>query len=60
MNILAFLSMLILVITILTLIFGVIAYFLYKKREANKKNANKEMLYDEVLSEVGGDYVFFE
>jgi heme/copper-type cytochrome/quinol oxidase subunit 2 len=60
MNILAFLSMLILVITILTLIFGVIAYFLYKKREGSKKNVNKEMLYDEVLSEVGGDYVFFE
>jgi heme/copper-type cytochrome/quinol oxidase subunit 2 len=52
--------MLILVITILTLIFGVIAYFLYKKREASKKNVNKEMLYDEILSEVGGDYVFFE
>jgi heme/copper-type cytochrome/quinol oxidase subunit 2 len=60
MNILAFLSMLVLIITILTLVFGVIAYFLYKKREASKKKVNKEKLYEEILDEVGGDYVFFE
>ncbi|GAX87783.1 conserved hypothetical protein [Lebetimonas natsushimae] len=60
MNLLAFLSMLILVITILTLVFGVLAYFLYKKREASKKNINKKKLYEEILDEIGGEYVFFE
>ena len=36
MNVLGFLSVLILVITIITLVFGVIAYFLYKAREKTK------------------------
>jgi len=60
MNLLAFLSMLILIITILTLIFGVITYFLYKTREKMKKSAAKELLYEEVRESVGGKYVFFE
>jgi len=60
MNLLAFLSMLILIITILTLIFGVITYFLYKTREKMKKNISKEILYEEVLESVGDKYIFFE
>jgi heme/copper-type cytochrome/quinol oxidase subunit 2 len=57
MNVLAFLSMLILVITFITLVFGVIAYFLYKTREKNKP---KHKTYEEVVNESNSDYVFFE
>ena len=57
MNILAFLSILILVITFLTLIFGVLAYFLYKRREKNKP---KETTYEETLKEIGDEYIYFE
>jgi len=57
MNILAFLSVLILVITFITLIFGIIAYFLYKTREKNKP---KELSYEDILKETGDEYVYFE
>jgi heme/copper-type cytochrome/quinol oxidase subunit 2 len=57
MNILAFLSVLILVITFITLVFGVIAYFLYKSREKNKP---KKKTYEEALDESNSNYVFFE
>jgi len=60
MNILGFLSVLILVITIITLVFGVIAYFLYKAREKKKKNISKKVSYEEILKELGGEYVYFE
>ena len=52
--------MLILIITIITLVFGVITYFLYKTRESSKKTISKEVIYEEVLGNVGGKYVFFE
>jgi len=57
MNVLAFLSVLILVITFITLIFGIIAYFLYKSRERNKP---KHSSYEEVLKEMGDEYIYFE
>ncbi len=57
MNILAFLSILILIITFITLIFGVIAYFLYKTREKNKP---KNLTYEEILKESGNEYIYFE
>jgi heme/copper-type cytochrome/quinol oxidase subunit 2 len=57
MNILAFLSVLILVITFITLIFGIIAYFLYKTRERKKP---KELTYEEILKETGDEYLYFE
>jgi len=60
MNILGFLSVLILVITIITLVFGVIAYFLYKTREKKKKQISKEISYEEILKELGDEYVYFE
>jgi len=60
MNILAFLSMLILVITIITLVFGLLAYFFYKVRERQKKDMNKELIYEDVLNELDSKYVFFE
>ncbi|WP_457559870.1 hypothetical protein [Caminibacter sp.] len=57
MNVLAFLSMLILIITFITLIFGIIAYFLYKSRQKNKP---KNLTYEEILKESGDDYLYFE
>ncbi len=57
MNILAFLSVLILVITFITLIFGIIAYFLYKTREKNKP---KYSSYEEILKDMGDEYIYFE
>jgi len=57
MNVLAFLSVLILVITFITLIFGIIAYFLYKTREKNKPKLSS---YEEVLKEMGDEYIYFE
>ena len=59
MNLLGFLSALILVITIITVVFGLIAYFLYKARE-RKKQRLMELTYEEVLMKEGGKYVFFE
>ena len=56
MNLIAFLSFSILIITILTLVFGVIAYFLYKARE-NKKSA-KTANYKEMTEELGTEYIF--
>ena len=60
MNLLAFLALLILIITIITLVFGVIAYFLYKTRERQKKYKTKNLIYEDVLNEIGGNYIFFE
>ena len=60
MNLLAFLALLILIITVITLVFGIIAYFLYKTREKQKKRITKKYVYEDVLNEVGGNYIFFE
>ncbi|GAB6074067.1 hypothetical protein [Nautilia lithotrophica] len=60
MNILSFLAMMILIITIITLVFGLIAYFLYKSRESHKKKYDKKLHYEEVLNETGDKYIFFE
>lgn len=57
MNLLSFLSFLILAITILTMVFGVIAYFLYKARE--KKKDTDSITYEKVLEEQEGDFIFF-
>ncbi len=57
MNLLSFMSFLILGITIMTMIFGVIAYFLYKARE--RKQSKKEQSYEEVLEESGEAFLFF-
>jgi len=61
LNVLAFLAMLILVITIITLVFGLISYFMYKIREKQrKKSSQKEIVYEDILKELGTDYVYFE
>jgi len=57
MNLLSFLSMLILAITLLTMVFGVIAYFLYKARE--KKKSVDSITYDQALEEENRDLLFF-
>ncbi len=58
MNVLSFMSFLVLGITILTMIFGVIAYFLYKARE--RKQKRDEVTYEDVLDSEGEAYLFFE
>jgi len=57
MNILAFLSIIILVITFITLIFGILAYFLYKSRE---KKLKENSSYEEVLKAEKDEYIYFE
>jgi len=57
MNLLSFLSFLILAITLLTMVFGVIAYFLYKAREKKKESA--ELTYEKILKEEGRDLLYF-
>jgi len=53
--------MLILVITIITLVFGLISYFMYKMREKQKKKSTqKELLYEDILQELKTKYVYFE
>ncbi|MGB0465994.1 MAG: hypothetical protein ACPGF7_00515 [Pontibacterium sp.] len=59
MDLIAFMSMIILVITILTLVFGVIAYFLYKIREQRNKQKDA-VTYEGKLDELGTEYIFFE
>jgi len=58
MNLLSFLSMLILAITLLTMVFGVIAYFLYKARE--KKKSVVDLTYDQALEKEGAGMLFFQ
>ncbi|WP_041353948.1 hypothetical protein [Nitratiruptor sp. SB155-2] len=60
MNLVGFLSMLILIISIITISFGIIAYFLYKAREKKRNLAQKRLTYDEVLNNEQSTYIFFE
>jgi heme/copper-type cytochrome/quinol oxidase subunit 2 len=57
MNLLSFLSFLILGITLLTMVFGVVAYFLYKARE--RKKGATEITYEEALEAEGTEMLFF-
>jgi len=57
MNLLSFLSFLILAITLLTMVFGVIAYFLYKARE--KKKGGADITYEEALEHEESELIFF-
>ncbi|WP_027856089.1 hypothetical protein [Marinobacterium jannaschii] len=59
MQIAEYMSLIILAITIMTLMFGVVAYFLYKVREKRKKS-RKTVSYEQILEEMGTDYIFFE
>ncbi len=60
MNFIAFLSFAVLVIIILTLIFGMGAYFLYKIRERQRRKGSDVITYEEYLEENGRVYMFFD
>jgi len=47
-----------LIITILTLVFGVLAYFMYKIRESKKKVKQSEESYEEILEKSGAEFFF--
>jgi len=57
MNLLSFLSFLILAITLLTMVFGVIAYFLYKARE--RKKDTDDLTYEEAMEKEHSELLFF-
>ena len=58
MNLLTFMSFLILAVTILTMVFGVISYFMYKARE-NKKHG-EVVTYEDELTKQEKKYLFFD
>ena len=60
MNVISFMSFIVLIITIMTLVFGVVAYFLYKARERKAKTNNKTLDYKELLMEQGDEFYFFQ
>jgi heme/copper-type cytochrome/quinol oxidase subunit 2 len=60
MNFIAVLSFSVLVIIILTLIFGVVAYFLYKVREKQRRKAKDIITYEELREESGRKFLFFD
>ncbi len=59
MNFIAVLSFSVLVIIVLTLVFGVGAYFLYKIRE-NQKTIKAVLTYEELKDEDGREYLFLD
>ena len=60
MNFIAFLSFAVLVIIILTLIFGIGAYFLYKVREKQRRKGSDIITYEELREESGRKFLFFD
>jgi len=60
MNFIAFLSFSVLVIIILTLVFGVVAYFLYKMRERQRRKGSDVITYEELREEEGRKYLFID
>jgi heme/copper-type cytochrome/quinol oxidase subunit 2 len=60
MDFIAVLSFSVLVIIVLTLIFGVIAYFLYKIREKQRKSGADIISYEDLREESGREYLFFD
>ncbi len=59
MNLIGIMSIVILVITILTLLFGIIAYFMYKLRESKIKTT-PTITYEETCNELNINYIFFD
>lgn len=59
MNLIGIMSIVILIITILTLAFGVVAYFMYKIRESKTKR-KPSITYEETCNEHNTDYLFFD
>lgn len=59
MNLIGLMSIVILIITVLTLIFGIIAYFMYKIRD--KRNSRRPPTsYEDKCNELGIDFIFFD
>ena len=56
MNILTFVSFLILTIIILTVVFGIISYFMYKARD---KKQDETITYKEELQKQQKEFLFF-
>jgi len=48
------------VIIILTLVFGVGAYFLYKVRERQRRKGSDVITYEELREESGRKFLFFD
>jgi len=60
MNFIAFLSFSVLVIIILTLVFGITAYFLYKMRERQRRKGVDVATYEELKEEEGREFLFLD
>jgi len=60
MDFIAILSFSIMVIIILTLIFGIIAYFLYKIREKQRKTNNDTISYQDLRDSSSRKYLYFD
>jgi len=60
MNFIAFLSFSVLVIIILTLVFGITAYFLYKMRERQRRKGVDIATYEELKEEEGREFLFLD
>jgi len=60
MNFIAFMSFSVLVIIILTLIFGIISYFLYKMRERQKRKGSDVITYEELKEDEGREFLYLE
>ena len=58
MNLLTFMSFLILAVTILTMVFGVISYFMYKARE--KKKHGEVITYEDEVKDKNVTFLFFD
>ena len=60
MNLITFMTFAILMITILTLVFGVLAYFLYKVRESKRKVHVVDEGYEEILEKRKSEFLFLK
>ena len=60
MNLITFMTFAILMITILTLVFGVLAYFLYKIRESKRKVHVVDEGYEEILEKRKSEFLFLK
>jgi len=60
MNFIAFMSFSVLVIIILTLVFGIVSYFLYKMRERQKRKGHEVITYEDLKSDEGREFLYLE
>lgn len=60
MDLFTFMTFVILMITILTLVFGVLAYFLYKVRESKRKVQVVDEGYEEIVQKNEREFLFLK